>query len=173
MPNQPDLEALREYLDANSAPAANGCRLWTAGKYTGRNGEPGYGAPIKAMRAIWHENYSHRLAWIAANGPIPAGMLVLHKCDTPSCVNAEHHFLGDYAANAADMAAKGRVAHGSRSGRAKLNAEEVREIVALLSAGGMTQEQIGQLFGVTQATVSRIACRQNWLRVIATAEVQP
>jgi len=26
---------------------------------------------------------THRIAWMAKNGAIPAGMLVCHKCDNP------------------------------------------------------------------------------------------
>jgi hypothetical protein len=52
----------------------------------------------------------HRLAWEMANGPIPAGMCVLHACDNRACINVEHLFLGTYQDNALDMVAKGR--HG-------------------------------------------------------------
>jgi hypothetical protein len=35
-------------------------------------------------------------------------MWVLHRCDNPPCTNPSHLFLGDAAANGADMASKGR-----------------------------------------------------------------
>ena len=51
---------------------------------------------------------THRLAWEWANGPVPAGMCVLHRCDNPPCCNPDHLFLGTQADNLADMVAKGR-----------------------------------------------------------------
>lgn len=44
----------------------------------------------------WHENgerivtLAHRVAWIAANGEIPAGMTVDHTCKRRQCVNVDH-----------------------------------------------------------------------------------
>lgn len=49
---------------------------------------------------------AHRFAWTLMRGPIPNGMLVLHKCDVSLCVNVRHLFLGTAADNTADMIKK-------------------------------------------------------------------
>jgi hypothetical protein len=52
--------------------------------------------------------HAHRVAWEEVNGPIPEGMLVLHRCDNPPCVNTEHLFLGTNDDNMRDMISKRR-----------------------------------------------------------------
>jgi hypothetical protein len=57
------------------------------------------------------ESYSigaHRAAWILYRGQIPEDTCVLHRCDTPGCVNPRHLFLGSLQDNLADMRAKKR-----------------------------------------------------------------
>jgi hypothetical protein len=60
----------------------------------------------------------HRLVWEQANGPIPDGQWVLHKCDNPSCYEVAHLFLGTVADNNRDTAAKGRT-HGQKQTHCK------------------------------------------------------
>jgi hypothetical protein len=51
---------------------------------------------------------AHRAAWILTYGPIPAGKLILHRCDFTPCVRPSHLFLGSPLDNMRDMIAKGR-----------------------------------------------------------------
>ena len=51
---------------------------------------------------------AHRFAWEWANGPIPAGLRVLHHCDNPLCVRPAHLFVGTQLENMRDMSAKNR-----------------------------------------------------------------
>ena len=57
----------------------------------------------------------HRLEWTLANGDIPEGMCVLHKCDNPPCINLDHLFLGTNVDNIADKVAKGRQARNYKT----------------------------------------------------------
>ena len=51
---------------------------------------------------------AHRLAFGMCVEPIPKGMHVCHTCDSPSCVNPNHLFLGYDIDNARDKIKKGR-----------------------------------------------------------------
>lgn len=77
-------------------------------EWQGQSLPHGYGQFRVGTRATDPKEYTHRLAWSWANGPIPAGHNVLHRCDNPRCVRPAHLFLGTQADNVADMDAKGR-----------------------------------------------------------------
>lgn len=62
-------------------------------------------AQVKRDQVWWK---AHRYVWTEAFGPIPEGLVVMHRCDNPPCINIEHLLLGTYQDNALDMWTKGR-----------------------------------------------------------------
>jgi hypothetical protein len=99
-----------------------------------------------------------------AHGNIPDGMMVLHRCDNPPCVNPDHLFLGVAADNSADMVAKGR-GNGPRGDShcsSKLTENDVRQIRSLYASGEYSMRQLAKRFGVGSDQISRIVNRQKW-----------
>lgn len=126
--------------------------------WTGARDRDGYGvisddAPsTKQLRA-------HRVAWALVNGPVPDGVGVLHRCDSPPCCNAAHLFLGSTQENTADRVQKGRSSRASRN--ARLTVADVRAIRDC-SAMGDRQGDIARRFGVTQTAISQILTGKTW-----------
>jgi len=122
------------------------CWNWTSALDTS-----GYGA-------FWLDGKStsaHRLAWKIFNGHIPDGMLTLHKCDNPACVNPDHMFLGTDMDNMIDMDSKNRRSTGPR-----LKEGEVW-LVRSLGKAGVAQRKIAKMFKVCQWTIWNILNRKE------------
>jgi hypothetical protein len=141
--------------------------LWTAAV-----NKKGYG---KISRWPDGEQQAHRFSWELVNGPIPAGMLVCHHCDTPACVNPAHLFLGTPKDNTADMLSKKRHSHGpshgervrnASRGHRKLTPDAVREIKQHLFAG-RPHRVVAGAFGISAATVGQIYRGVTWRHVDA------
>ena len=129
----------------------SGCTLWM-----GCVDKNGYGR----LTVNFEDCKAHRLAYQEHIGPIPRGMVVCHKCDTPGCINPHHLFLGTHADNIADRDAKGRhvPTYGELNSSAKLDPAKVKAIRAFKGS----QRQIAEMFGVCQQTISNIKRRKIW-----------
>ena len=156
---------------------AGECWVWTGGTM-------GWGYGYFDLAGSRHG--AHRISWMLARGPIPAGLFVCHRCDNPPCVNPDHLFVGTQFDNMADARAKGRLsptifdgtqvelmrlgrhpgrqARGERVATAKLTEGQVREIRRRL-AEGANQSALAREYGVVHQLVSRIASRGIWKHV--------
>ncbi len=141
----------------NKAKREGECLIWQGCK---RNG---YGIYVFAtpVREEWG---AHRLAYTLAKGEIPPGINVLHKCDTPLCIEPTHLFLGTHRDNVIDKVSKQRQTKGEDVNTSLLKEADVREIRKLLAAD-ISIHRIARLFVVTNATILNIQNGKTWKHV--------
>ncbi|WP_394118326.1 HNH endonuclease signature motif containing protein [Xanthobacter lutulentifluminis] len=106
---------------------------------------------------------AHRASWMAFKGDIPNGLHVLHRCNTPSCVNPDHLYLGTNLDNAADRIAAGTQARpprkiGEDHGYARLKEDEARQI----KFGSLSASECAKVYSVSIPTVYAIRSGRNW-----------
>lgn len=94
-----------------------------------------------------------RLVYVRDRGPIPPGMQIDHLCRNRACINSAHLELVTNAENT------------RRGAKAKLTADDVREIRRRVAAGGCTYRQLAREFGVRSPTISNIANGKRWKEV--------
>jgi hypothetical protein len=94
-------KTLAERLKRRLIRQPNGCLEW-AGYICSQTGYGKIantpGAPISVHVAVW----------IVQVGPVPAGLVVRHKCDNRACGDIDHLLVGTQADNVRDMVSRGR-----------------------------------------------------------------
>lgn len=143
----------------------SGCWLWL-----GCVCNKGYGLVTIARET----RRAHRVGYQIATGIAPGSLHVLHKCDTPRCINPAHLFLGTNAENVMDKVRKGRQAVGvlisarmcgERQGISKLTTAQVLEIRRSNESG----VDLARRFNISQSVISEIRHRKSWTHVEAKA----
>jgi hypothetical protein len=150
-----------ERLEDKYIPEPNsGCWLWV-----GPVDPSGY-ARFTMPKARVAE-MAHRASWKLHRGDIPRGLICCHRCDTPTCVNPDHIFLGTYKENMRDASRKGRMnwrgeeralLRGAHHPSAKLSASEV---IAIRKSPEMGVT-LAREYGVTSTQISRIRRGISW-----------
>lgn len=120
-----------------------GCWEWTGYRHY----RWGYGH-IAVNRKVQN---AHRVAWELTEGEIPAGLLVLHRCDNPPCCRPAHLFLGTHDDNMKDMARKGR----QPTKVTALAADAIR-------ASSKTGIDLAKEYGISRALISMIRAGKRW-----------
>jgi hypothetical protein len=136
--------------------AVNGAGYGIVG--TGGRGEP--------------NDRAHRITYKHFLGEIPSGMLVCHKCDTPSCCNPEHLFLGTHKDNTQDMIRKKRNSPpprnphvvGSVHPGAKLHESQIG-LIREKYRQGVLQKTLAEEFGVARQTISKVVNHKRFKHV--------
>lgn len=139
-------------FDASYIPDPNsGCWLWIA-SYSS-TGYPQMCEKGKTRR-------SSRLVYENLISPIPQGMYVCHKCDTPACVNPGHLFLGTPKDNAIDRVTKNRNRdqRGEKHNMSLLTSDQA---MSIFNDPRMAKE-ICIEYGVSRSAVTMIKLKRRW-----------
>ena len=143
------------------------CWLWTGAKIN-----TGYGL----LTLNDHAYLAHRVAYTLSNGPIPRGLLVLHRCDNRQCIHPDHLFLGTFQDNSNDMYAKGRglkgvkvspehIRRGEQCRQAVLTVEDVIAIRQRYATEQITQAALAAEYGVRREAIGKIIRRERWRHI--------
>lgn len=152
---------LAERLAFFSIEAPSGCREWTGST----DGRMGYGK----LTFEGVVGYAHRWSWMLHHGqPIPDGLVVMHLCDNPRCVNPAHLSIGTQLDNVRDQIARGRSRRctGSSHALSTLTADDVATI-RRRSAGGEMRVTLAREFKVSATTIWRIANHRSYKETAA------
>jgi len=117
-----------------------GCWEWTKAKTRG------YGRVTINCR----NRMAYRVYYEEAFGPIPEGMVIDHLCRNTGCVNPMHLEVVTTAEN------------NRRGDLATLNHDSARALVSAYSHGDGSMREMGERFGVTQATAQRAVSGTSW-----------
>lgn len=161
----------RFWQKVQKQPGDNACWIWIGAKKTRSKTKSAWRAPLYGKIIFQGKDLAaHIMSYEIHNGAVPAGMLVCHSCDNPSCVNPGHLWLGDHNSNASDMWAKGRArpngldARGSRNTQSILTESDIPKIRRWISQG-VSQTEVAAQFGVTIQCINRIHRGVAWTHV--------
>lgn len=140
------------------------CDLWD-----GRLDAAGYGR----LKVDGKERLAHRWLWEIANGPIPTGACLLHKCDVRACVNPDHLEIGTRTLNQQQMVERGRSRRGDSHQTGRLKSDQVCEIRRRFAGRKVVNSRttwgdpnsitnIAKDYGVSYVTIFDIVHRKTW-----------
>jgi hypothetical protein len=149
------MKTIRERFDEKwEAIPETGCHWWT-----GCVTSTGYGAiKIEGKTAG-----AHRVSYELHVGSIPDGLMILHSCDNPICVNPSHLRVGTGKDNSRDCIDRGRFrrSDGQHNPNSKLSNNDVVRIRERL-ATGESLAAIARDYGRATSTIFDIKHGIKW-----------
>jgi hypothetical protein len=134
------------------------CLLWQGAT----SGKSKYGQ----IRIDGQKQRCHRVSYQLHKGDIPEGMIVMHSCDTPLCINPSHLSLGTQVENMADMRSKGREHHnqGDGNGRSSLCAADAADIRASYQrySRNFGSTALAKKYGVSDQAILDVVSGKTW-----------
>ena len=159
---------LDRLLAGEVEPDGSGCILWPGATNTGYGVINVDGTVVRVTRVVLEH----------AVGPPPtpdheAAHAPHDVCGNTDCVNVAHLRWATRRENELDRITDGTSNRGERQGGSKLTARQVLEIREEHARGDMTNQEIGDRYGVTRHTVGMIGRRQSWRHLPEAAPAQP
>lgn len=168
-----NIESIERRLQNGSMPIPfSGCTIWFKASVP-----KGYGVIFHNKK----QTYTHRVSYELNKGRIPDGMCVLHHCDTPSCINPEHLFLGTQKDNVIDCINKKRnfilpknfgnlnstrvnpkIVQGENNGMSKITWKIVDEI-RTMHANKISDYDISKKYNISKCQVNKITRNKSWV----------
>jgi len=136
----------------------NDCWLWM-----GNRNENNYGT----LNIEGKNTLAHIFGYELQTGQkVPEGMMLLHSCDCPPCIRADHLTPNTVQANNLDKYIKNRMSKGENLPQSKLTPDDVLKIRKLASEDHSYKE-IAEIFNnkVTIATITNIIKNKTWKHI--------
>lgn len=137
-----------------------GCWEWTgrakSNKGYGQIGLGGRGAKQELV---------HRFSYQLHKGPIPDGLVVMHACDNPRCVNPDHLSVGTPSDNIKDAVRKGRwkavppLHRGEKQHSSKLTAEKV---LYMRANPQISTKEFAEMYGCAEVSIRKARNGSSW-----------
>ena len=90
-------------INSSAVDRETGCWIWQ-----GVFSPDGYGRLVVTANGVRKQHRTHRLSYENWKGPIPDGLMVLHDCDNPKCINPDHLRVGTHEDNMLDKVKRNR-----------------------------------------------------------------
>lgn len=156
-------ERFKARVDRSGGPDA--CHEWTGARH-----RQGYGI----TSAYGQRKSAHHAAWFLAEGYWPK--YLLHSCDNPPCVNRRHLSEGTHLQNMREATERNRRNFDNplfgEARAKKLTRDIAREIFTKFHEGAVISALTDE-YGLSPATVHRIAIRKLWRRDTADLASKP
>lgn len=138
----------------------NGCHICTS--HAGD--KDGYPKKCERLRNGVFKTYRiSRYLWAKKNGEIPKGMLLLHNCDNPTCINLNHLRVGTVQDNSDDAVARGRMRRGTEVFLSKLTEKDVIQIKKLLES--KKDAELADRYNVSPSAIWNIRNNKTWRHI--------
>ena len=110
---------------------------------------------------------AHRYSYVLVNGFVPAGLILLHSCDHPWCVNPKHLRPGTIRENAIEARERGllKPARGEDCGSSKLSALDIPVIRRRYDLGETPSAIAKDYTNVSVGAIREVGRRRSWTHI--------